>query len=376
MEAASKLEICSVDGLPIELPDDIRNFLLEQYHNDESTLQAVLDAMKRPPVSTICRVNMLVTTREEVERELNQYLQDYPLLEVKPHELFNDVLFIRLRDLEKIGTLNYSSRVPNADLKGGANDQCIEMNWPARQNKGWPMKHRAILCDRFCAESVLRGSDIFVRGIMAADMAIKTGETVAVYADIRAPHQTAVARGLSLDQYVGRCVYLGLGKAACNRNDFFREAKGIGIQMSQRPSERVGPCLPPFSGILENKIMLQNLPSTLVGHVLDPKPGETILDMCAAPGGKSAHLASLVGNDGTIVACDKSRKKVVATRDLFDRLGVQCITSLALDSTKSVDETIPASISVKHVSIRWSSYRFDAPCSLTPLQRLLHNPDN
>ena len=41
---------------------------------------------------------------------------------------------------------------------------------------------------------------------------------------------------------------------------------------------------------------LQNLPSVVVGHVLGPRPGERILDMCAAPGGKTCHIAALMGD--------------------------------------------------------------------------------
>lgn len=42
--------------------------------------------------------------------------------------------------------------------------------------------------------------------------------------------------------------------------------------------------------------LLQNLPSIICGKVLNPKPGETVLDMCAAPGNKTTHLAELMGN--------------------------------------------------------------------------------
>mmetsp|Transcript_46422 Transcript_46422/g.133692 ORF Transcript_46422/g.133692 Transcript_46422/m.133692 type:complete len:234 (-) Transcript_46422:94-795(-) len=66
--------------------------------------------------------------------------------------------------------------------------------------------------------------------------------------------------------------------------------------------------------------------------------------MCAAPGGKSAHLASLVRNQATIISCDKSRKKVLAARELFIKFGATCITPLALDATKCVDPDCNMSI--------------------------------
>ena len=41
---------------------------------------------------------------------------------------------------------------------------------------------------------------------------------------------------------------------------------------------------PSLSGVLPHLLFLQNLPSVVVGHVLNPQPGEVVLDMCAAPG--------------------------------------------------------------------------------------------
>lgn len=41
---------------------------------------------------------------------------------------------------------------------------------------------------------------------------------------------------------------------------------------------------PPLSGFSPHSVFLQNLPSVVASHVLAPKPGETVLDMCAAPG--------------------------------------------------------------------------------------------
>ena len=52
---------------------------------------------------------------------------------------------------------------------------------------------------------------------------------------------------------------------------------------------------PSLSGVLPHLLFLQNLPSVVVGHVLGPCPGESILDMCAAPGLSSVLLSGIVG---------------------------------------------------------------------------------
>ena len=66
-------------------------------------------------------------------------------------------------------------------------------------------------------------------------------------------------------------------------------------------------------GFKEGKVRVQDETAARVAPLLDPKPGETILDLCAAPGGKSAHLASLT--NGLIVAVDQSMERVRLVRD-------------------------------------------------------------
>jgi hypothetical protein len=338
--SANSLKICSLDELELDLSEDLRQHLSKQYPEDGS-FDAILQAMKRPPATTICRVNQILASRDQVVDGLRQLLLNIcPYVKVVEHADFEDVVCI-LPTTESTTTSNlFSSRVP-------MDGEILFPKWPSRKEKGWPMTHRVVLCDRFCGEAVLRGSDIFVRGVLAADANIQPGETVAVYADIRSPNAKPVCRGLLLDNYntttidgSACCVFLGMGTTACSRHDFFRCEKGVAVQMSQDPAQRAGPCLPPLYGVLQDKMMLQNLPSIVVGHILDPKPHESILDMCCAPGGKSLHLASLVRNQATIVSCDKSRKKMVAAKDLFRRCGATCITPLALDSTNCVEREI------------------------------------
>lgn len=71
------------------------------------------------------------------------------------------------------------------------------------------------------------------------------------------------------------------------------------------PSDRVL-----CSGVLVGEIMLQSLASFTAALVLSPAPGSSVLDMCAAPGGKTTALAQIMGDSGEIIALDRSHSKV------------------------------------------------------------------
>lgn len=58
----------------------------------------------------------------------------------------------------------------------------------------------------------------------------------------------------------------------------------------------------------------QDLGAMLVTHLLDPQPGETIIDACAAPGGKTTHIAERMGNQGRVIACDIHPGKLETVR--------------------------------------------------------------
>jgi 16S rRNA (cytosine967-C5)-methyltransferase len=71
-------------------------------------------------------------------------------------------------------------------------------------------------------------------------------------------------------------------------------------------------------------------PSTLLAvRELDPQPGETVLDFCAAPGGKTAFIAQLLRNEGRIVAQDVSEERLKLVRENCTRLGVTCVEERA-----------------------------------------------
>jgi 16S rRNA (cytosine967-C5)-methyltransferase len=98
-------------------------------------------------------------------------------------------------------------------------------------------------------------------------------------------------------------------------------------------------------------------PSTLVAPaLLGAQPGETILDVCAAPGGKTTFLAQLMNNQGRIVAQDVSGDRLKLLRDNGERLGVTCVEPV-LSSAFSLQPSTFDRILV------------DAPCSNTGVMR-------
>ena len=64
-------------------------------------------------------------------------------------------------------------------------------------------------------------------------------------------------------------------------------------------------------GHQEGFFQVQGESSQLVTYFLDPHPGENILDACAAPGGKTTHIAELMGDRGQVTAMDRSPKGIV-----------------------------------------------------------------
>jgi 16S rRNA (cytosine967-C5)-methyltransferase len=71
--------------------------------------------------------------------------------------------------------------------------------------------------------------------------------------------------------------------------------------------------------------VVQDSSAQLVSLLLDPQPGETVIDACAAPGGKATHLAELMGDTGTIWACDKTASRLKKLQQNCDRLSLSSI---------------------------------------------------
>lgn len=98
--------------------------------------------------------------------------------------------------------------------------------------------------------------------------------------------------------------------------------------------------------------VIQDSSAQLVTHLLDPQPGETIIDACAAPGGKTTHIAELMGDSGKIIACDRAVKRLNKVRENAARLQ---LSSIEIEGGDSRNKSEFANIADRVL--------LDAPCS-------------
>ncbi len=91
----------------------------------------------------------------------------------------------------------------------------------------------------------------------------------------------------------------------------------------------------------EGFISVQDEGAQLIAELLNPKAGETILDACAAPGGKSAYLAELCGDRSTIIAADIEPERLSLITETNKRLGVTSIQVTCCDLTKDLPTAVP-----------------------------------
>jgi len=116
----------------------------------------------------------------------------------------------------------------------------------------------------------------------------------------------------------------------------------------------------PFQWLAQGLCYVQD-PSTLMAvDMLGAKPGETILDACAAPGGKTSYLAELMHNEGHIVACDSSRIRLERMQQNLLRMNVTCAETRRVDWLARPVPFEPAT---------FDRILVDAPCSNTGVIR-------
>ncbi|KAM9712750.1 LOW QUALITY PROTEIN: tRNA (cytosine(72)-C(5))-methyltransferase NSUN6 [Menidia menidia] len=290
-------------SLKPEVTEHLRSVFLNKevlaavgHQEAELRFQKLLTCLSHPPSHTCVRASTHLAPLEEIrhrlEEELRQQVEEAST-RVLPHPRIPDVLLLPVdgpRQVERLGL----------EVVVGAQ----------------------------CGGAVLRGANVFGPGVVAAPKHMKVGDLVSVFSDL----EGRCTRGAA--GFHGNKAFVGNGVAEMDRSGIFRTdepARGVAVRMVE-PLYRS----PSFDGVLPGLVFLQNLPSVVVGHVLGPRPGEKILDMCAAPGGKTCHIASLMGDQGEVVALDRIRNKIDRIRQNAKTLGLRSVRACCFNSTQAL----------------------------------------
>ena len=123
------------------------------------------------------------------------------------------------------------------------------------------------------------------------------------------------------------------------------------LPQALRIEGKSGP-IPQLPGFQEGLWTVQEASAQLVGHLLNPQPGAIALDVCAAPGGKTTHMAELMQNSGEIWGCDRTPSRLRKLKQNLQRLEIESVQIWTGDSRQLSDQ-IPLA---DYVLV-------DAPCS-------------
>lgn len=104
----------------------------------------------------------------------------------------------------------------------------------------------------------------------------------------------------------------------------------------------------------EGQVFVQDASAAAAARAAQAAPGQRVLDLCAAPGGKTCAMALDMQNQGEIVACDVSPERVARVRENAERLGLTCVQTVVMDATVA---DLPARLGSFDVVL------VDAPCS-------------
>ncbi|ASJ08150.1 Sun/NOL1/NOP nucleolar protein [Thermococcus siculi] len=187
-----------------------------------------------------------------------------------------------------------------------------------------------VRANKFAAESVYQGAMLYAPGVLQADKRIKPGDEV----EIRDP------RGL----------LVGIGIAKMSAKEMVVSTRGMAVEVTL-PKFKL-PSLSELESFREGLFYAQSLPSMVVAHVLEPSEEELIIDMAAAPGGKTSHIAQLMENRGEIIALDKSRNRLKKMEEELKRLGVKNVKPIRMDARK-----------LPELGIEADKILLDAPCT-------------
>jgi len=275
---------------PARFSDAIIRAFREVYGQEE--LQVVLEALSRPGPRYYLRVNTLKASRGEVLDRLRD-----KGLDARPDEHLPEAIYLPV---------------------GGPNEL--------------PEAGKAVVVDKFAAESAMMGSHVYAPGVRSA-RGVRPGDEVLVVSELGQP--------------------VAFGVARMGEREVLSARRGLAVEVLV-PLYPV----PSVRDLEEYRLGLiypQSLPSMLTSRVLGPRPGELVVDMTCAPGGKLSHICQLASNEAKVLGFDRSVRKVREARAVLARLG--CEAAVVRADSRYLDLDLPGLVG------RADRVLVDPPCS-------------
>lgn len=336
---------------------EVRDYLKEQFKrggDQEAHFEDIVKALQTPPRDTTCRIAIPNFSLDEFKRCLTESGQGQFCEGIRTHPILSDLLVIR-----------------------GSKAQNIRSD------------HKVLIVGSRCGMSVLRGAHVFAPGVVGLQKGAKIGEMVSVFVDVKDNIMMGLAptEKMVVEDNENNLRHIGNGVLNMMRFQLFssKSPRSKSNQVNKdllKNSEQAASkdytiaChmteplyrSPSLQGELLSMVFPMNLPSAIVAYVLNPQPGERILDLCAAPGGKTTHIASLTQDTGRIVAFDTALKRLEKLQANVKRFGLNSIECRLLDAIKLVEyasnENGTTKVSSSHFPLNsFDRVLLDGPCS-------------
>jgi 16S rRNA (cytosine967-C5)-methyltransferase len=160
-------------------------------------------------------------------------------------------------------------------------------------------------------------------------------------------------------------VTLRINQLKTTRDEFLAALRAAGLKAKETDVSPLGiivedgGAIPSLLGFQDGAFYVEDEAAQLIPSLLDPQPGEIVLDACAAPGGKTTHLAVLMQNQGTVYAVDRKAERLERLRDNCRRLGIKIVKPIVGDirEPRMWSDIAPAQDG------RVDRIMMDAPCS-------------
>ena len=173
---------------------------------------------------------------------------------------------------------------------------------------------KVVVANKEAAESVLTGTNLYAPGVKRAGK-IKPGDNVSIY-DMKNNH---VANGIAM----------------MSAREMLESKKGISVDIKE--SIYKVKKLRDTKLFEEGLVYSQSLPAAVTSRNLNPQKNDLVIDLCAAPGGKTTHVAQLMKNQGKIISIDRSKPRIRQLKENIKRLSlknVQIFTNKELNYVK------------------------------------------